>query len=149
MTRVQILSTLTHTLNLSDRLTDFLEAIYYSTVQHMHKCLQDRGPDDHFQMSMCCRESSGTSTPGRRKFQGTEFSQRLYHPTISLPGRARAQDNFCLWISGEANATQPQREPGRDKSSGLTCRPWMDFLFGMLLTKLAKRTWFMSLWYEL
>lgn len=117
MTRVQILSTLTHILNLSKTPTDFLEAIYCSTVQHICKCLQDGGPDDHFQMSVCCKESGGTSISGRRNFQGTEFSPRLYHPTISLPGRARAQDKFCQWIWGEANATQPQREPERDKSS--------------------------------
>lgn len=73
----------------------------------MPKCLQVQGPDDHFQMSVCCKESEGTSSSGKRKFQGSEFSPRMYHPTISLPGRARAQDSSQQQVSEEANGTQP------------------------------------------
>lgn len=39
----------------------------------------------------------------------------LYHTTHSLLGRARAQGNFYQWISGEATATQPQKELQREE----------------------------------
>lgn len=80
------------------------------------------GPDDHFQMSVYCKESSGISTPARSEFQGSEFSLRLYHSTVALPGGARMKDNFCHCISRrEATGITPQRESERDKSNGFMC----------------------------
>lgn len=105
--------------------TDPLISLKQSTTVQCSTCISvcKTGAQMIISRWVCAVKSGGTSTPGRMKLQGTEFNPRLYHPTISLPGRARAQDHFRQWIWREANATQPQRKPERDKSSGLTCRP--------------------------